>query len=127
MDTRVTHTLQQVEEQLHTGVGVRELAAQAGLSVSRLSRLFREAVGMSPSAYLRERRMFRARILIERSNLSVREVMIQVGISDPSHFARDFRNTHGFSPRTLRQQLRITGLRGRYLSSASAAAARRSG
>lgn len=125
MDTRIARTLQQVEEQLHTGMGVRDLAAEVGLSVSRFSRLFHEALGVSPRAYLRERRMLRARILIERSSLTVREVMIQVGISDPSHFARDFRNAHGFSPRTLRQQLRITGLRGRYDTVAPAVDAQR--
>jgi AraC-like DNA-binding protein len=38
----------------------------------------------------------------------VREVMAQVGITDPSHFAREFRNAHGLSPRAFRQHLRLT-------------------
>jgi AraC-like DNA-binding protein len=43
-------------------------------------------------------RMIRARLLIERTCLSIKEVMVQVGCSDPSHFARDFRDFHGLSP-----------------------------
>jgi transcriptional regulator GlxA family with amidase domain len=116
VDPRVERTIQRVEEQLHAPVTVRDLAGAVGLSVSRFSRLFREGVGTTPTAYLRARRMMRARILIERTTLSVAEVRAQVGLSDPSHFARDFRNAHGFSPRTLRVQLRIAGRASRYLA-----------
>lgn len=106
--------MQRVEERLHTSIDAHGLAEAVGLSVSRLSRLFRDAIGITPTAYLRARRMRRARILIERTTLSVSEVMVQVGLSDPSHFARDFRNAHGFSPRTLRQQLRMSDGSRRY-------------
>lgn len=114
VDTRVEVTIRRIEEQLHTAMTVRDLADGVGLSVSRLSRLFREAVGTTPAAYLHAQRMTRARVLIERTSLSVAEVMAQVGLSDPSHFARDFRRAHGFSPRTLRQQLRIGQASGRF-------------
>ena len=106
MDPRIERTILRVDEQLHNGISVRDLADAVGLSVSRLSYLFRRTVGITPTAYLHARRMVRARILIERTTLPVAEVMAQVGLSDPSHFARDFRNAHGFSPRTLRKQLR---------------------
>jgi AraC-like DNA-binding protein len=112
----VERTIHRVEEQLHSGITVRDLADAVGLSVSRLSYLFRQAVGVTPSAYLHARRMLRARVLIERTTLPVADVMVQVGLSDPSHFARDFRNAHGFSPRTLRAQLRITRPPARYLA-----------
>ena len=54
-------------------------------------------------------RMERARVLVESTDLPVREVMQQVGLSDPSHFSRDFRNAHGVSPRAFRVQLRVAG------------------
>lgn len=113
MDTRVEATLHRIETQLHTPITVRDLAAAVGLSPSHLTRLFRTALRRTPAAYLRAERMRRARTLIERTSFSVAEVMAQVGLSDPSHFARDFRNAHGFSPRALRQQLRIAGRTGR--------------
>lgn len=94
---------------MHERIRIADLAAAVGLSGSQLGRLFRRDTGTTPAAYLQQLRMTRARMLIERSSLSVSEVMAQVGIADPSHFARDFRLAHGFSPRTLRQQLRING------------------
>ena len=105
-----------MEERLHTSVRIADLAAAAGLSVSRFGRLFRGETGASPIAYLRHLRMTRARVLLERSSLSIAEIMTQVGIGDPSHFARDFRRAHGFGPRALRQQLRAGAQAGRYLS-----------
>ena len=42
--------------------------------------------------------MERARTLLERTFLTVKQAMTQVGISDASHFARDYRRYHGFTP-----------------------------
>lgn len=116
MDTRVERTIILVDELLHTGISVAGLASRVDLSLSRLSRLFRQEVGMTPGAYLHIRRMMRARALVERTSLSIREIMTQVGIADPSHFARDFRRIHGYSPRTLRMQLRVAAPPARYLT-----------
>ena len=108
MDVRIRRAMDRIEEQLHRPLRVTELAACAGLSVAQFTRLFRQATGETPGAFLRQRRMLRARILIERTSLSVGEVMSQVGISDRSHFARDFCRVHGFGPRMLRLHVECT-------------------
>ena len=108
MDPRVEDAIAFIESHLHTAISIPALASREELSVSQLTRLFRRATGTTPTMYMHRLRMERARILIERTSLSVTEVMAQVGIGDPSHFARDFRRAHGFSPRTLRRQLKIT-------------------
>lgn len=107
VDIRVTQVMTRMQEQLHTQLAMRDLAAGIGLSVSTLTRLFRQHTGKTPRLYLHDLRMARARLLVERTSLSVADVMTQVGISDPSHFARDFRTAHGYSPRTFRRQLRV--------------------
>jgi transcriptional regulator GlxA family with amidase domain len=106
VDGRVTRTIDRMEEQLHRRLTVTELASTVGLSVAQLARIFRDATGQTPGAYLHELRMRRARILVERTSLTISEVMLQVGISDRSHFARAFRRAYGSCPRTLRVQLR---------------------
>ena len=106
MDVRVQQAIERMEQRLHTKLTVAEIAREVGLSVAQLTRLFRASVRKTPGAFLRELRLARARLLVERTNLSIAEVMTQVGIADRSHFARDFRLTHGSSPRTLRMHLR---------------------
>ena len=119
MDNRVTHVIERMEALLHHRVVVPELAAEVGLSPSRLAYLFRTHTGHTTAAYLQALRMERARILLERTTLSVREVMQQVGVADPSHFSRDFRNAHGLSPRAYRLQLRLAGPPQRYIARAA--------
>ena len=115
MDHRVTHIIERMRERLHGPLAIDELAAEVGLSASRLGFLFRYETGDSPGAYLHALRMERARLLLESTNLSVRDVMRQVGLADPSHFSRDFRRAHGFSPRAYRLQLRLAGPPARYI------------
>ena len=108
MDPRVKDAVAFIGEHLQSRITVNEVAAASGLSVSQFTRLFRRDTGTTPSTFVSQRRMERAALLLERTDLSVTEVMNQVGVTDPSHFARDFRRTHGFGPRTFRQHLRHT-------------------
>ena len=111
MDDRVRQTIDRMGEQLHRRLTVRELADAVGLSVAQLTRIFRQATGRTPGAFLHGMRLQRARTLLERTSLSVQEVMAQVGIADRSHFARDFCREYGFSPRSFRQQLHLVMVR----------------
>lgn len=116
MDPRVEEAIAFIQTHLETPIAVPDVASRVQLSVSQLTRLFRRDTGTTPTTYMHRLRMDRARTLIERTSLSVAEVMAQVGIADPSHFARDFRMAHGFSPRALRRHLRINGRGGPFLA-----------
>jgi AraC family transcriptional regulator of arabinose operon len=107
MDPRIKRALSQIDAQLHDHISVARLARDADLSPSRFAHLFRLHVGTSPAQYLRERRMTLALVLLDRTSLPVKEVMLHVGCNDPSHFARDFRRFHGFGPRERRSALGI--------------------
>ena len=115
MDHRVTHVIERMRERMHQDLSIENLASEVDLSASRLGFLFRHETGQSPGSFLHTLRMERARVLVESTDLSVRDVMLQVGLSDPSHFSRDFRNAHGLSPRSYRIQLRMAGPPVRYI------------
>jgi len=104
MDPRVAKAISRMEESIDRDVPVPELAAAVNLSPSRFAYLFRRETGVPPARYLRDLRMERARLLLERTFLSVREVMAFVGVNDPSHFSRDFRRHHGVAPTRLRMR-----------------------
>jgi AraC family transcriptional regulator, arabinose operon regulatory protein len=104
MDHRVAHTIGCMENAIDRDVPVSELAAAVNLSPSRLTHLFRRETGVPPARYRHTLRMERARLLLERTCLSVKEVMTSVGVHDPSHFSRDFRRYHGVAPTGLRER-----------------------
>ncbi|HJU42914.1 MAG TPA: helix-turn-helix transcriptional regulator [Vicinamibacterales bacterium] len=80
------------------GWTVAELAAHVHLSTGQFRRLFTAEVGKSPIDYLRHDRLARAAHLLRSSHRRVSDIMRAVGISDPSHFARDFKAKFGTSP-----------------------------
>jgi AraC family transcriptional regulator of arabinose operon len=104
VDPRIAQVIEKMERAPQRVGRVADLAALVNLSESRMAHLFRRGTGVSPTRYLHRLRMERARVLIERTFLSVKEVMACVGVSDPSHFARDFRRHHGVAPTELRRR-----------------------
>ena len=106
MDRRVKQVIALMEKCLHQGRPASWLARRVNLSASRLHQLFKEETGQPPARYLHALRMARARELLESSYLSVKQVMSRVGVSDESHFVRDFKKTYGFTPARYRESFR---------------------
>ena len=102
MDPRVEKIQRAMRDNLHKEVSLSELARSVNLSVWRLSHIFRLEVGIAPMKYLRLLRMKKARELLETSYLSVKEIGYHVGLTDESHFARDFKKTYGAPPTVYR-------------------------
>lgn len=81
-----------------------QLAAQAGLSKFHFHRLFKTAMGVSPSRCHTHLRMDAARRLLRETKKSVVDVALEVGYANPSHFAQLFRRETGLSPSDYRRQ-----------------------
>jgi AraC family transcriptional regulator of arabinose operon len=103
-DRRVADAMDEMERRIGEPIRVGELAASVNLSASRFAHLFREHTGSSPMRYLRDLRLERARLLLERTSLSIADIMRLVGCLDPSHFAKDFRRRFGSAPRDYRRE-----------------------
>lgn len=74
------------------------LAEQFHLSEKYISRYFTENFRLSFSHYVIHLRLAEARKLLERTELSVTEVALQVGFSNVSYFIRVFKDAYGTSP-----------------------------
>ena len=83
---------------------LEQLAAQAGLSKFHFQRLFKRAVGVSPSRYHINLRLNLARRLLRETKQSIVEIALEVGYVTSSHFAQLFRRETGLSPSDYRRQ-----------------------
>ena len=81
-----------------------ELGQAVNLSPDRLSYVFKNEVGVRPTRYLRSLRMEQAKELLETTFLTVKEIMVRVGLHDESHFVRDFKRTWGSTPAQYRNR-----------------------
>jgi len=102
IDWRITWAVEDMQRNLKEPLSVPELAARVNLSPSRFRELFSAQTGVGPAQYMQRLRLRRARLLIERTFLTVKEVMALVGYNDPSHFSREFSRYHGVPPSALR-------------------------
>lgn len=109
MDKRVEKIIEMMREDVSGELSLSEFAQSVNLSVWRLCHVFKTDVGMPPMRYLRLLRMERAKDLLESSFLSVKEIGFRVGLTDESHFVRDFKATYGLSPACYRTQFNGNG------------------
>ncbi|MEW2568617.1 helix-turn-helix transcriptional regulator [Streptomyces sp. NPDC047070] len=98
----VTAAMAYIEGRLATPLTVPAVARAAGVSHNHLTRLFRATTGATVVAYIRRRRLDRARHLLRASTLSIPAVAASVGIPDLQAFNKACRRELGASPRALR-------------------------
>jgi AraC family transcriptional regulator len=110
MDQRVQKAIRLMQEDLRRKFIPGEIAAAVNLSLAHLRYLFKAETGVSPAQYLRSLRMEEAGRLLKTTFLSVKEVMYRIGVSDESHFTRDFKKVYGLSPAQYRARHRGLGL-----------------
>lgn len=81
---------------------VRRLAEGAGISRQHLTRLFREAIGVSPKRYCRLAR-FQAGLAYAGAGNALRwaEVAVELGYADQSHMIAEFRELSSLTPGML--------------------------
>jgi transcriptional regulator GlxA family with amidase domain len=91
---------------LDQAVAVEQLAQLARMSVRTFNRRFREETGSSPGAWLIERRVDRARDLLESTDLPVDDVAARAGLGTGSSLRQQLRAHIGVSPTEYRRTFR---------------------
>jgi AraC-like DNA-binding protein len=114
-DPALRRACEVVGDDLARNVTLCELAAAAGVSRHRLTRLFRAAYGVPPHRFVLAQRIRAARRLLERGTAPA-EVAAQTGFFDQSHLHRHFTRTLGMTPAayaaSLRSDVQDAGRRG---------------
>lgn len=101
-DPRLSRAIVAIHEDPGRAWRNEDLAAIAGLSLSRFAELFAAVVGATPMAYLRRWRMTLARQDIERGD-RIQAVAQRYGYGSSEALNRSFRRQHGKSPLRFRR------------------------
>jgi AraC family transcriptional regulator len=93
-----------IEAHLHEGFTLADLAAQAVLSEFHFARMFRASMGVTPHAWVAQRRFARACELLRnrRGPPPLEQVAAACGYSHASHLSRRFREELGMTPARFR-------------------------
>ena len=90
---------EQMLEHLETPPGIKELAVHAGMSPTKLKRLFGQIFGDSIFSYYQDFRIKEAARLMREEKLSVSDAGYRMGFTNLSHFSRVFEQHIGFKPK----------------------------
>lgn len=87
-----------VEENYTSPISLEELAYLSGRSLSSFKRDFQSIYGETPAKWIREKRLSKARQMLQASQMSVADVAYSLGFENPTHFSRIFKQRYGSSP-----------------------------
>jgi AraC family transcriptional regulator len=94
--------LAQIDEQLGERLSLDTLAAIAGMGRTAFCERFAAHIGCPPHRYIVDRRIERARQLLEENESSVTDIAYRLGFSSASHFSTVFKRVTGVSPQDVR-------------------------
>lgn len=91
-----------IEEQLAQDLSIADMAAIVHMSQFHFARAFKNATGTSPHRYLMQRRIERAKVMLEVTKLSIAQIAYGLGFANQSHFIAQFRKATGTTPKSYR-------------------------
>lgn len=92
--------LMHIEEE----ISIRQVAEREGYTPYYFSRLFKEQMGISLSAWIRKQKILFAGELLKNTNLSVDEINARIHFGSREYFSSSFHKETGFSPSGFRKQ-----------------------
>lgn len=99
---RITEMIHYIDDNLFDTLDLEDLADKCNLSVSRFKHLFKEETGIPPAEYIIRKKVEKAQELIEKQELSIKDIAYDLGFSSPAYFSTVFKQYNGYSPTSLK-------------------------
>lgn len=99
----VAEAVRWLENNYATSVRMDQLLAYIGYSRARFFSLFKQQTNMTPSEYLRNYRLEKAKELLAQTDRSAQSIGKDCGLGDPAHFSRLFSKMTGCTPLAYRE------------------------
>lgn len=88
-------------------ISLEAMAAEAGLSPSHFSRLFKQTIGISLHRFVMHYRVERAKEMLKDSGQPKIDIALSCGFADQAHFTRVFKQIEGVTPKRYHQKLTV--------------------
>jgi AraC-like DNA-binding protein len=91
-----------IHQHIYDPLPLSRLAGYAGYSPYHFTRIFKERIGLSPQYYVSSLRLQKAKDLLLRTNLSVRDIALEIGQQSLGTFTTRFTERVGVTPSRFR-------------------------
>lgn len=95
-----------IQENYQKDLSLDEVSRQMDLSPYYFSKLFKEETGSNFVEYVTNLRIGKAKELLVKDGMSMKEICASVGYSDPNYFSRIFKKNTGVTPTEYRESER---------------------
>jgi AraC family transcriptional regulator len=100
--SEIDEVITYIHQHIYEPIPLFELARYAGYSPYHFTRIFKERIGLSPQYYVSSHRLQKAKGLLLRTNLSVRDIGLEIGQQSLGTFTTRFTERVGVTPSDFR-------------------------
>ena len=109
---RVAHARDWMEENFSSNITLEDIAAEAAMNSQHFLRMFKQVYLITPHQYLIERKLKKARRLLESTAMTINEICEAIGFESVFSFSILFKNRFGEPPSRLRKGMSEEGVEG---------------
>jgi AraC-like DNA-binding protein len=106
-DARINKSLQYIHEHISQDISIGDLAGISCVSDDHFIRLFKKEMLQTPLKYITAKKMEKAQLLLLTTELSVRNVAMELALDNISYFNKVFKEYTGKTPLEYRREFRI--------------------
>ncbi len=92
-----------IDTNLNTHITIDEIAHVACLHPNYFINYFKKITGLSPLAYINQRRIDKAKQLLLLSEMSIKHIAAETGYKNEFYFSKSFKKHTGYSPSQFKQ------------------------
>ncbi len=93
-----------MQENYSRDISLDDVSKEVNVSPYYFSKIFKEESGENFTEYLAKIRINKAKELLEDAELSIKEIGVMSGYTDPNYFSRIFKKHTGITPREYRER-----------------------
>ena len=96
---KLKRAIDYIEENLDKNINFEIVAKEVGMSAFYFHRIFSAVIGISPTTYIRNRRLTVAAQEISKNNDNILDIALKYGFESHEAFSRAFKSFHGVVPK----------------------------
>ena len=94
-----------IDRRIYTRIPVQEVAAYVNLHPKYFSRTFKKTFEISPIEYITKKKIEQSLLLLDRTQMSVKQISDALAFNDTAHFSNSFKRNMGMTVSEYRKEL----------------------